>query len=47
MVWDDASIDASIAKPKELMPGTKMVFQGLKKPDDRANLIEFLKSATQ
>lgn len=27
------------------IPGTKMVFAGLKKPEDRANLIAYLKSA--
>jgi cytochrome c len=28
------------------MPGTKMVFAGLKKPEERADLIAFLKEAT-
>ena len=28
----------------QYMPGTKMVFAGLKKEDDRANLIAYLKS---
>lgn len=28
------------------IPGTKMVFAGLKKPDERANLIAYLKQAT-
>lgn len=27
-------------------PGNKMVFAGLKKPEDRANLIAYLKQAT-
>ena len=47
LIWDDANIDAYLEKPKKFMPGNKMVFPGLKKPDDRANLIEFLKGATQ
>lgn len=28
------------------IPGTKMVFAGLKKPEERANLIAYLKKAT-
>jgi cytochrome c len=28
------------------IPGTKMVFAGLKKPEDRASLIAYLKKAT-
>lgn len=47
VVWDDLKVDAYLQKPKDFMPGNKMVFPGLKKPDDRANLIEFLKGATQ
>jgi len=44
LVWDDASLDAFLAKPKDFMKGTKMTFGGLKKDGDRAELIEFLKS---
>jgi len=29
------------------IPGTKMVFAGLKKPEERANLIAYLKQATK
>ena len=29
-----------------VLAGTKMVFAGLKKPEDRANLIAYLKDAT-
>ena len=31
----------------QYMPGTKMVFAGLKKPADRINLIGYLDEATQ
>ena len=43
VVWDDASLDAYLAKPKDFIKGTKMSFAGLKKEEDRANVIEFLK----
>jgi cytochrome c2 len=33
------------ARPS-LPPGTKMVFAGLKKPEERANLIAYMKSAS-
>jgi cytochrome c len=32
-----------LENPKKFVPGTKMVFAGLKKPQDRADLIAFLK----
>jgi hypothetical protein len=31
---------------RRYIPGTKMVFAGLKKPEDRANLIAYLKNST-
>lgn len=31
---------------RRYIPGTKMVFAGLKKPEERANLIAYLKKAT-
>ncbi len=40
--WDRGSIDQFIAKPKDFIPGTKMAFPGLKKPQDRADVILFL-----
>ena len=42
VVWDEASMDAFVTKPKEFMPGTKMTFPGVKKEADRANLIAYL-----
>ena len=47
IVWDEANLIAFMTKPKELVPGTKMVFPGLKKEKQRADLIAFLKENTQ
>jgi cytochrome c len=42
--WDRESISQFITKPKDFIPGTKMAFPGLKKPQDRADVILFLES---
>lgn len=43
-VWDEAALDAFLAKPRKHTPGTKMAFPGLKKPADRAAIIDYLKN---
>jgi len=40
--WDRDSINQFITNPKEYVAGTKMTFAGLKKPQDRADVILFL-----
>jgi cytochrome c len=40
--WDKESINTFITKPKDFISGTKMAFPGLKKPQDRADVILFL-----
>lgn len=47
LTWDDATLDKYLAKPKELVPKTKMAFPGLKKEADRQNVIAYLKQASQ
>ena len=42
-VWDDDTMSAYLEKPKAFVKGTKMAFAGLKKADDRANMIAYLK----
>lgn len=42
--WDEASINEFITNPKDFVPGTKMSFAGLKKAEQRADLIKYLKS---
>lgn len=41
--WDYASLNLFLAKPKAYISGTKMNFAGLKKPQDRANMIAYLR----
>lgn len=40
--WTPEQLDAFLTSPKTLVPGTKMTFTGLKKIEDRANLIAYL-----
>lgn len=41
--WDAATLDAWIANPKRLIPGTNMQFGGLADPLDRADIIAYLR----
>lgn len=47
VVWNDKTIDEWITDPQHLIPGNVMTFAGIKKPQDRADLLAFLKQATQ
>ncbi len=42
LIWDNAALDAFLAKPKDLVPGTLMSFAGFKDAQDRADMIAFL-----
>ncbi|WP_426165551.1 c-type cytochrome [Sandarakinorhabdus sp. DWP1-3-1] len=42
LTWTVAQLDAYLAAPQKVVKGTKMAFAGLKKPEDRANVIAFL-----
>lgn len=44
MVWDDANLATYLADPKAFVPKTKMAFAGLKKPEDVADVIAYLKA---
>ena len=43
--WDAARLDAWLENPQAALPGTKMVFVGIKDPAQRADLIAHLKVA--
>jgi cytochrome c len=45
LTWDPETLDKYLAKPKDLVPGTKMMFPGIAKEKDRADLISYLEQA--
>lgn len=45
ITWSEETLDVYLENPKKYIPGTKMVFAGLKKPAERANIIAYLKDA--
>ena len=44
VVWTDEELNIYLTNPKELVPGTKMSFPGLKKDDERADVIAYLET---
>ena len=44
VIWDEATLAAYLPDPKAFVPGTKMTFAGLKKPEEVADIIAFLKT---
>ncbi|MEP3437473.1 MAG: c-type cytochrome [Hoeflea sp.] len=44
LVWDATTLTEYLIKPKDMVKGTKMSFAGLKKDDDIANVLAYLKS---
>ncbi len=47
VVWDEATLDQFLLKPKKYIKKTKMGFPGLKKEDQRADVIAYLMKMTQ
>jgi cytochrome c2 len=43
IVWNEDTLDALIAEPQRLIPGTNMYFRGLPNPQNRAHIIAYLK----
>ncbi|WP_288409005.1 c-type cytochrome [uncultured Sphingomonas sp.] len=42
--WDAARMDAWLAAPMQVVPGTRMAFAGVRDPMERADLIAYLQS---
>lgn len=41
-IWTVATLDVYLTRPRDLVKKTKMVFPGLRREDDRADLIAYL-----
>ncbi len=47
IIWVEETLDEYLTKPRAFVPKNRMAFPGLKKEADRADLIAYLKEATQ
>jgi cytochrome c len=47
VVWNDKTLDDWITDPQHVVPGNEMTFAGIKDARQRADLLAFLKEATQ
>ncbi|HUL07050.1 MAG TPA: cytochrome c family protein [Candidatus Acidoferrum sp.] len=46
ITWGEDTLFKYLEKPKDVVPGTKMAFPGLKEEQDRKDVIAYLKQAT-
>src|SRR5215468_6042038 len=46
ITWGEDTLFKYLEKPKDMVPGTKMAFPGLKEEKDRKDVIAYLKQAT-
>jgi cytochrome c len=47
IVWNDKTLDDWITDPQHVVPGNEMIFAGIKDARQRADLLAFMKEATQ
>ncbi|KAJ8709015.1 hypothetical protein PYW07_008841 [Mythimna separata] len=47
VVWNEETLFEYLENPKKYMPGTKMVFAGVKKAGERADIVAYLKEASK
>ena len=47
IVWDDKTLDAYIKSPRDVVPGTKMTYPGLKNDEQRASVVAYLKALSE
>lgn len=46
IIWSPETLNDWLARPSDFLPGNRMVFVGIRKPEDRANLIAYLQRET-
>jgi cytochrome c len=46
IVWSEATLDQFLTNPQTAIPGNKMALGAVKDPEQRAQLVAYLKSAT-
>jgi cytochrome c len=46
LTWAPDKLDQWMARPSQFIPNNQMVFVGIRKPEDRANLIAYLQQVT-
>jgi cytochrome c len=44
MAWDEATLERFLENPTEFIPGTRMGYAGIKNPQERADLVAYLKN---
>jgi cytochrome c len=42
--WDEETLDKYLADPREIVPGTKMIFPGIKDKTERDDVIAYLET---
>lgn len=44
IIWDENTLDAYLKVPDEVVPGTRMPFEGIASDSERAAIVEYLKT---